>query len=685
MVLPALIGQLQSATNNTGNSPAFIMIDLCTNGLGDSVGNFDQPRMEPDVFDIGLDIDADGTIDRWLSQEGATWFGGGNSDAIFPDAFRRIYFFQLDEYVGRQAKIRFVDKSEIYYMAINAVRVCGADGEIVGNAIKNGFFEAENGLDGWNVIESSLDDVNKLIVSNGTPGSDEEYVNYSGRLLSTMTDPLSLDFTEQAVVESDAFTIPQVTSFIFGNMSGGVSEFVNIPEALFSDNQSGVYIDLGTMDSDPDGAFDPANDIALRGQWGGAPGAGRNDFFSVFINTSGLEGRRAQVVAFDHSDNYHVALDAIRMNWDWQEAIIKNGGFDQGVPTPESHPDATLWFQENGSELPYTEHPSGSIPGWKVLMREDATGNAFFFDSNARRDHMTGRTFVGTGGGNLAYTGVEIRSDVFTIQPIPNASESVFVQFASAQGTDRERYSDDGSERAFGRIQLIVDVNGNGSFDDAEDFHYVQRNQSMAPNYSNSGRDLWHHPEYRFYIQPEHQSKMAIFRGEDNFGPFKASWGWLCIDDLFVWDGKSAELAFPNSDFELGSLENWVPVIQGGAGFNSWLSGSRESVEAGTATHSVMNNRSVDIDGKFAADTAARETGGGDGGIGSLTSIPFQLPSLTTGGIQSIAIASEKVVIEFSGTLKAADSIVGPFTPVPGASSPYEVTPDSSQKFYSAE
>ncbi|MCD8533263.1 MAG: hypothetical protein LR011_00130 [Verrucomicrobia bacterium] len=279
LVLPALIGQLQSATNNTGNSPAFIMIDLCTNGLGDSVGNFDQPRMEPDVFDIGLDIDADGTIDRWLSQESATWFGGGNSDAIFPDAFRRIYFFQLDEYVGRQAKIRFVDKSEIYYMAINAVRVCGADGVIVGNAIKNGFFEAENGLDGWNVIESSLDDVNKLIVSNGTPGSDEEYVNYSGRLLSTMTDPLSLDFTEQAVVESDAFTIPQVTSFIFGNMSGGVSEFVNIPEALFSDNQSGVYIDLGTMDSDPDGAFDPANDIALRGQWGGAPGAGRNDFF----------------------------------------------------------------------------------------------------------------------------------------------------------------------------------------------------------------------------------------------------------------------------------------------------------------------------------------------------------------------------------------------------------------------
>src|SRR5262245_2412695 len=55
-----------AATDNSGNSPAFIMIDLCSNGIGDSDPSedaFTVPRMQPDVFDIGLDIDADGTID----------------------------------------------------------------------------------------------------------------------------------------------------------------------------------------------------------------------------------------------------------------------------------------------------------------------------------------------------------------------------------------------------------------------------------------------------------------------------------------------------------------------------------------------------------------------------------------------------------------------------------------------
>lgn len=52
---------------------------------------------------------------------------------------------------------------------------------------------------------------------------------------------------------------------------------------------------------------------------------------------------------------------------------------------------------------------------------------------------MSVRTFVGTGGGDLEGTGVEIRSDVFVIAPVPSPQENVFVQFASAQGSDRIR------------------------------------------------------------------------------------------------------------------------------------------------------------------------------------------------------------------------------------------------------
>jgi len=32
----------------------------------------------------------------------------------------------------------------------------------------------------------------------------------------------------------------------------------------------------------------------------------------------------------------------------------------------------------------------------------------------------------------------------------------------------------------------------------------------------------------------------------------KNGWSWIAVDDLFVWDGAHARLAFTNSDFELG-------------------------------------------------------------------------------------------------------------------------------------
>ena len=69
-----------TATNNSGNPPTFLHLDICTNGIGDSSAYHIYPRMEPDVFDIGVDLDADGTIDRWLSQETTEYFGRENAD-----------------------------------------------------------------------------------------------------------------------------------------------------------------------------------------------------------------------------------------------------------------------------------------------------------------------------------------------------------------------------------------------------------------------------------------------------------------------------------------------------------------------------------------------------------------------------------------------------------------------------
>ena len=198
----------------------------------------------------------------------------------------------------------------------------------------------------------------------------------------------------------------------------------------------------------------------------------------------------------------------------------------------------------------------------------------------------------------------------------------------------------------------------------------------MALNQSNSGRDLWHYPEYRFYIKPEHRGLQAVLRAEDRFGAFKASWGWLCLDDLFVWDGVGAKLPFPNSDFEGGTLENWTAEIDGGSGFNSWLSGTKVSLDAGKATHAAMNNRSVSIDGAFAADTAARETGGGDGGVGQITSKAFLLPQIQTPQSLTLGIlrTSGGIQVSWTGqaTLEKADRLSGPWSPIVTGAGPYE-------------
>ena len=56
-----------------------------------------------------------------------------------------------------------------------------------------------------------------------------------------------------------------------------------------------------------------------------------------------------------------------------------------------------------------------------------------------------------------------------------------------------------------------------------------------------------------------------------------------------------------------------------------------------------------------------------------------------SGNISSVALADGNVVIEFTGTLKSATSVTGPYSAVAGASSPYSVSPSKAAEFYIAE
>lgn len=55
------------------------------------------------------------------------------------------------------------------------------------------------------------------------------------------------------------------------------------------------------------------------------------------------------------------------------------------------------------------------------------------------------------------------------------------------------------------------------------------------------------------------------------------------------------------------------------------------------------------------------------------------------GAISSVALNDGNVVIEFTGTLKSATSVTGPYSAVAGASSPYSVSPSKAAEFYIAE
>ena len=79
----------------------------------------------------------------------------------------------------------------------------------------------------------------------------------------------------------------------------------------------------------------------------------------------------------------------------------------------------------------------------------------------------------------------------------------------------------------------------------------------------------------------------------------------------------------------------------------------------GSAPRSPINGLEVVIGG------GVEVPGGGDGSISS--------------------VADGSVVIEYTGTLKSATSVTGPYSDVAGASSPYSVAPTKAAEFYIAK
>ena len=426
--------------------------------------------------------------------------------------------------------------------------------------------------------------------------------------------------SDTVTVESDSFVLSPISSFVYGLVSAGGSggsSYWDNKGVFDSDNGAGVYIDVGTSTEDPNGKYDAGTDIPLTGMIRDGDYA-----YSAFFNTSGLEGKRVQIAVADQSMTDSIGVDGWRMNWD--PDYIANGGFED-IPAEWDTDDTRI----------STDHPSGGIPNWTIKRSKkidgtdgDADADIFFFSKNFGSSQRADRAWVGTDGGEqLSYgvlsAGIEMRSKVFTVQSIPAANQSVFLQFASAEATTRQFPSGEHST-----IELQVDVDGNGKFDDAVDYTYRQRSQGFSWNRQMFDEvDEWHYPEYRFYIAPAHQGKKARIFVEETFG---SGYGWMAVDDFFVWDGKNTALAFPNSDLEQGNLTNWNEEIDTPDALSTWLSGSEKAFNDGRVSHRTLNNLYSIIDGDFSLDSADNEGGGGDSGKGRIYSNPFTLPSKAT-------------------------------------------------------
>ena len=121
-----------------------------------------------------------------------------------------------------------------------------------------------------------------------------------------------------------------------------------------------------------------------------------------------------------------------------------------------------------------------------------------------------------------------------------------------------------------------------------------------------------------------------------------------------------SEMCIRDSNFVYGEYGDYL-VFKGVTGSSFTL--QSQPTHGVTAPRAPINGLEVVIGGGV-------EVPGGGGGDGS---------------ISSVALTDGNVVIEFTGTLKSATSVTGPYSAVAGASSPYSVSPSKAAEFYIAE
>ena len=615
-------GIVAAATNNNGNNPCFLIIQACSNGF---------PNLSQDTIDIGIDIGADGTYDYWLSKD-KSFNTEETKDEITPENWRNIVI-RLDQYAGKKAKINIIDRSADYYIVVNSIRLNNADGKMVSNPVPNGFFNNTPDLQGWTILEGSLK-ANQLIVTDSNGSNTPSGTKFFSTLITGNQD--------KTAIESDAFDLAPISSFVYGQFAGPASAKFDNPSVWSGENGTYVYIDMGTTTQDPNGKYDDGVDIPLTGFLFDTTrtDSARNPLFGATINTSGFEGRKAQVVIVDIDHYMAIGADSIRMNYD--NSVIRNGGFEEGFESgfPASIQITAKDDAQTPMPSPLSANPAGKIPGWtqkKIAMLDgkistDANDSFTYFSWPGVHWSRSDRAWIGSGSlpdddsQHPEIAGIELRSDVFVIQPIPKPSQNVFLYYNTLQTSSR--INADGAEKS---IKLEVDVNNNGKFGEPEDYTYQQANQGSAwsrEQYTSCGINAWAYPEYRFYIKPEHQGKNArVYVTETIIG----GWAWMGVDNFCAWDGSSAKLAFPNSDFENGDMTNWNEKITAG-GITSWLGGTQEMVDAGKATHLVGDDHNTYIDGNFAASSAPDEV------VAELWSNPFSLPKLTGSTVQQFML-----------------------------------------------
>jgi hypothetical protein len=117
---------------------------------------------------------------------------------------------------------------------------------------------------------------------------------------------------------------------------------------------------------------------------------------------------------------------------------------------------------------------------------------------------------------------------------------------------------------------------------------------------------------------------------------------------------------------------------------------STDRANPGAGTHIVV--RGLTAAGIILEATTANGLGGGTPPRAPINAIQFVTPATEAeteppppGGSASIARTASGASITYTGTLESADSVLGPWTPVAGATSPYAVTISGAAKFYRAK